>query len=176
MVHDALPDAACTPGAIFPDASSEQICKPGYSSSVRNVPAEVTREVYASYGVVERSPGHYEVDHLVPLEIGGSNDIANLWPQAAEPPPGFHEKDRVENYLHDPVCAGHMQLIDAQRMAATDWVAVYESLPAMTKPTPSAPRPAPTPQPQRQISRALDRAALSRSSRRPGDAQAAEPV
>jgi hypothetical protein len=134
VVHDALPDSACTPGAIFPDATADQICKPGYSSSVRNVPAEVSRAVYAEYGISDRSPGQYEVDHLVPLEIGGSNDIANLWPEAAEPPPGFHEKDRVENYLHDQVCAGHIQLFEAQRMAATDWVAVYESLPATSAP------------------------------------------
>lgn len=37
---------------------------------------------------------------------GGSNNIANLWPEAASPKPGFHEKDQVENYLHDQVCSG----------------------------------------------------------------------
>jgi quercetin dioxygenase-like cupin family protein len=62
--------------------------------------------VYAEYGIAERSLGDYEVDHLVPLELGGSNDVANLWPEAAAPPPGFHEKDLVENSLHDRVCAG----------------------------------------------------------------------
>jgi hypothetical protein len=138
MVHDGLPDSACTPGAIFPDATAEQICKPGYSSSVRSVPAEVSRAVYAEYGIVERSAGQYEVDHLVSLEIGGSNDIANLWPEAAEPKPGFHEKDQVENYLHDQVCSGRIMLGDAQRMAATNWLAVYDQLPhtpAASKPT-----------------------------------------
>ncbi len=44
---------------------------------------------------------HDEVDHLTPLEdltpleVGGSNDLANQWPEAAEPRPGFHEKDQV---------------------------------------------------------------------------------
>ncbi len=60
--------------------------------------------------------------------MGGSNDIANLWPEAAEPKPGFHEKDQVENYLHDQVCSGRMTLTDAQRMAATDWLAVYQQV------------------------------------------------
>lgn len=129
MARDGRPDGACTPGAIFPDATSDQVCRSGYSSSVRNVPAELSRQVYAAYGVLERTTGEHEVDHLVPLEIGGSNDIANLWPQAAAPPPGFHEKDRVENYLHDQVCAGRMALLDAQRAIATDWVAVYQQLP-----------------------------------------------
>jgi hypothetical protein len=135
QVQDALPDSACTPGAIFPDATADQICKPGYSSSVRNVPAEVSRMVYSAYGIAEHATGEYEVDHLVPLETGGSNDIANLWPQAAAPPPGFHEKDRVENYLHDQVCSGAMSLMDAQRAVATNWLEVYQRLP------PAAPAP-----------------------------------
>lgn len=142
MARDGRPDGACTPGAIFPDATSDQVCRSGYSSSVRNVPAELSRQVYAAYGVIERTTGEYEVDHLVPLEIGGSNDIANLWPQAAAPPPGFHEKDRVENYLHDQVCAGRMALFEAQQAVATNWVAVYQQLPtsaATVSTTPTSP-------------------------------------
>src|SRR5690242_17082149 len=33
-----LPDSACTPGAIFTDATKDKICQSGYASSVRNVP------------------------------------------------------------------------------------------------------------------------------------------
>jgi hypothetical protein len=90
-VHDALLDSACTPGAVFPDVTAERVCQPGYSSSVRDVQAEVSREVYREYGIVERTTGEYEVDHLAPLEAGGSNDIANLWPEAAEPRPGLRK-------------------------------------------------------------------------------------
>ncbi len=129
VVHDGLPDSACTPGAIFPDATTDQICKPGYSASVRSVPVDVSRAVYAAYGIAEHASGSYEVDHLVPLEIGGSNDLANLWPQAGEPPPGFHQKDQVEDYLRGQVCAGRLALLDAQRLAATDWIAVYAQIP-----------------------------------------------
>ena len=64
-VHDALPDHACTPGAVFPNVTAAQVCQRGYSSSVRNVPAEVSREVYREYGIVERTTGEYEVDHLL---------------------------------------------------------------------------------------------------------------
>ena len=126
--HDGLPDRACTPGAIFPDVTADQVCRRGYSTSVRNVPAAVSREVYREYGILERTTGEYEVDHSVALELGGSNDIANLWPEVAEPRPGFHEKDQVENYLHDAVCGGRMKLLEAQRAIATDWVQVYQHL------------------------------------------------
>ena len=80
---NALPDPACTPGAIIPDATSDQICQSGYSSSVRNVPEELKIEVYREYGITSHVPGQYEVDHHISLELGGSNDIANLWPEPA---------------------------------------------------------------------------------------------
>lgn len=124
-----LPDAACTPGAVFADATAQQVCTPGYSSEVRDVPQAVKDEAYAEYGIASHEPGQYEVDHLIPLELGGSNDIANLWPEAGEPSPGFHEKDQVENYLHDQVCAGSLSLQEAQSEIAHNWYAVYQSMP-----------------------------------------------
>lgn len=126
---NALPDPACTPGAIFPDATTEQICTPGYSSKVRDVPESVKDQVYAEYGITSHVSGQYEVDHLISLELGGSNDIANLWPELASPTPGFHEKDEVENYLHEQVCNGAMPLKEAQSLIAHDWPRVYQSLP-----------------------------------------------
>src|SRR5947209_3629779 len=129
VAHGGLPDSACTPGAIFPNATVQQICTSGYASSVRNVPSSEKDQVYAEYGIHSHYAGQYEVDHLVSLELGGSNDIANLWPEAASPKPGFHEKDQVENYLHDQVCSGAMSLKDAQTQIATNWLAVYNRMP-----------------------------------------------
>ncbi len=128
--HNALPDSACTPGAIIPNATKDQICTPGYSSSVRDVPTSEKDQVYGEYGITQHSAGEYEVDHLISLELGGSNDIANLWPEAASPKPGFHEKDKVENYLHDQVCNGAVSLQDAQRQIATNWLSIYQSMPS----------------------------------------------
>jgi len=128
MAHGGLPDSACTPGAIFPNATQQAICKPGYSRSVRNVPSSEKDQVYAEYNITHHSTGQYEVDHLVSLELGGSNDIANLWPEAASPKPGFHEKDKVENYLHDQVCSGAISLPEAQKEIATNWLAVYNRM------------------------------------------------
>src|SRR6266568_4634387 len=129
MAHGGLPDSACTPGDIFPNATKEIICQSGYASSVRNVPLSEKDQVYAEYEISHHLPGEYEVDHLVSLELGGSNDISNLWPEAANPTPGFHEKDQVENYLHDQVCSGAMTLKEAQIEIATNWLAVYNRMP-----------------------------------------------
>jgi hypothetical protein len=129
VAHDGLQDAACTPGDILPNVTKEQVCTPGYASSVRNVPQSEKNQVYAEYGITHHTTGEYEVDHLVSLELGGSNDISNLWPEAASPKPGFHEKDKVENYLNSQVCSGAITLQQAQIEIATNWLAVYNQMP-----------------------------------------------
>ncbi len=129
VAHNGLPDSACTPGAIFSSATKTDICKSGYSRSVRNVPTSVKNQAYSEYGIASHAPGQYEVDHLISLELGGSNDIANLWPELASPTPGFHQKDKVENYLHDQMCSGAISLQQAQVEIATNWLEVYNQMP-----------------------------------------------
>ena len=88
------PNPTLTLGAVLTtDAST--ICAPGYASSVRDVSTATKEQVYAEYGVSYPEPlGAYEVDHFIPLEIGGSNDIKSLWLEPATPTPGFHQKDQ----------------------------------------------------------------------------------
>jgi hypothetical protein len=119
------PDSHLTPGDVL-TTDAAAVCTSGYSSSVRNVPVSEKRNVYEEYGVSYPEPqGRYEVDHFISLELGGSNDIKNLWPEPASPKPGFHEKDVVENYLHSEVCSGKISLQEAQKEISTDWYAVY---------------------------------------------------
>lgn len=129
QINESLPDHGCTPGAIFKNASKEIICVPGYTKTVRSVSASIKKRVYAQYNIAYPAVfGSYELDHLIPLELGGSNDQANLFPEAANPAPGFKEKDLVENYLHNEVCAGHIYLSVAQEKITSNWLSVYESL------------------------------------------------
>ncbi len=128
QVNGKLQDKDCTPGAIIPDATKAKICVPGYAKSVRNVPQGIKTKVYSSYGIKSRKPGQYEIDHLVSLQLGGSNDIANLWPEIDKPVPGFHEKDKVENYLHAQICSGKMTVKQAQIAIATNWMDVYNKM------------------------------------------------
>ncbi len=123
-----LPDADCTPGAVFSGVSSAQLCVSGYTRTVRNVPASEKAQVFAEYGVIAHTPGQFEIDHLIPLELGGSNELANLWPQSASPVPGFHQKDQLENYLHDKVCSGGLSLQVAQHEIATNWIGAYDAM------------------------------------------------
>ena len=75
------PDHDCTPGAVFKRATARKVCRSGYTERARNVSQATKERVYERYGVVARKPGEYEVDHLVPLSLGGSNALRNLWPQ-----------------------------------------------------------------------------------------------
>ncbi len=128
-IINSLPDKDCTPGAVFESATKDDICTPGYSKTVRNVPQATKDKVFAEYGIASHLPGDYEVDHLISLELGGSNEIANLWPEPADPRPGFHEKDTVENWLHDQICEGKIDLKQAQLQIAGNWLEVYQNLP-----------------------------------------------
>jgi hypothetical protein len=127
VAQGSLPDPACTPGAVL-TTDSRVVCVSGYASKTRDVTTSTKNKTYAEYGITSHKAGEYEVDHLVSLELGGSNDIANLWPEAANANPGFHEKDKVENYLHGLVCSGAMTLQQAQYEIATDWVSIYNTL------------------------------------------------
>ncbi len=129
VAQNGLPDASCTPGAIFPQVTKEQICTKGYTKTVRNVPLAVKNKVYEEYGIYSHTTGEYEVDHFISLELGGSNDISNLWPEPAQPKPGFHEKDLVENYLNSKVCQGVISLQEAQKEISTNWLEVYNQIP-----------------------------------------------
>ena len=76
-----LPDPKLTPGDAF-EVSAQDVCTPGYSKRVRNVPQSVKEAVYRENGITAHPPNAFEVDHLVPLELGGSNSIKNLWPES----------------------------------------------------------------------------------------------
>lgn len=124
-VRGKLPDRRCTPGTRFRRATKAKVCRPGYSSAVRNVSSATKDAVYSAYGLTTHFDGaNGEVDHLVSLELGGSNARANLFPEAA---PGSHEKDRLENALHAEVCAGQLSLRRAQRLIARNWVRAYRA-------------------------------------------------
>jgi hypothetical protein len=122
-----VPDPARTPGDIL-EVTAADICVPGYSRRIRNVPSEVKRQVYASYGIRTHKPGEYEIDHLINLSIGGSNSVRNLWPQSFRTSPwNARVKDELEVELHRRVCAGTMDLARAQRIIAQNWVMGYRT-------------------------------------------------
>lgn len=140
VAHGVLPDPACTPGAINPGVTQANIgstiCVRGWTRSVRPpeaVSARVKTERMAAYGFPASERPTVELDHLIPLELGGApDDLANLWPEVSDTPgAGFrNHKDTVERHLNEQVCTGRITLADAQRAIATDWTTAEASLAA----------------------------------------------
>jgi len=124
-VHAALPNPTLTPGDTLPGATVEDVCTPGWAKEHRSVTESMRDQVYAEYKRTQ-GPSCCEVDHVVPLELGGSNDIKNLWPQPYDPRPGAYEKDSLENELHKRVCKVEMPLADAQKCIESNWVECWE--------------------------------------------------
>jgi hypothetical protein len=84
--------------------------------------------VYREYDLENHQPGAYEIDHLIEIALGGSNDIKNLWPQSLDEtkPWNAKVKDRLERRLHQLVCIDRaLSLHDAQEAIASDGVAAY---------------------------------------------------
>ena len=130
-----LPDPACTPGAADPAVTQENIdstiCTSGYTATVRP-PASNTEKVKAEslreYGQVPMKTTEY--DHLISLELGGTNSVSNLWPEPnkSSATGTTNPKDAVENTLHRAICAHKVTLSAAQEAIAHDWITAVKDL------------------------------------------------
>jgi hypothetical protein len=129
-----VPDSTCTPGAVNPTVTAEILRNRAFRTGcLRNLATSEQHKsvTYEWYGVPHPSNNSgptqiCELDHYVPLELGGADTLDNIWPQCG--PAGvkleqryFKMKDTVENYLTWAVKSGRMELSIAQRGIASDW-------------------------------------------------------
>ena len=120
-----VPNRDLTPGAARP-VSRAEICAAGYRDMNRTVPISVRQAVFQKYGMANARPGDFEVDYLITPELGGSDDIRNLWPEPYASDWDAHTKDELEDRLHQMVCEGKIDLPTAQREIAGDWISAYK--------------------------------------------------
>ena len=129
-----VPDPRCTPGGVNPSVTADILRNPNWRTRCdRNCETSESEKhvAYRWYGIhaPHRNSGDNQVcelDHLVPLELGGADGLGNIWPECGPDATEldsryFKIKDRVENYLADEVKAGRMPLDAAQRGIASDW-------------------------------------------------------
>ncbi len=117
-IQHMLPDAKLTPGDTLAGVTADDICTPGWVEAHQQLPQRIRFHVYTEYG--RPAPGCCMIDRLIPLGLGGSNSVRNLWLQPVGP--GYYEKKQLEGDLHDLVCAGKLALADAQKCIASDWI------------------------------------------------------
>jgi hypothetical protein len=131
----ALPDRALTPGAIDPAVTQNNIqstvCVRGYTDKVRPDKKYTNRlkhEQIEQYRLTDRNVRNYELDHLIPLNIGGNpSDPKNLWPQSRQGEWSAEQKNDLEFVVYKMVCHGEISLHEAQQRMAKDWIEAYQA-------------------------------------------------
>jgi hypothetical protein len=128
--------------AIDSTVTVAQLCTKGYTAGqkadgtdVRHVHAADKNAVYAAAKVKQGTNpdkcdngkgSPYEVDHRISLQLGGTNHRDNLTLQEYCGPYNAHDKDKLENYLHDEMlCKGKMTMKQVQEKIYLDWKAAY---------------------------------------------------
>jgi hypothetical protein len=122
-----------SPNKILPDVKGDIltnnlsiICVVGYSSTVRDVPQNLREKIFARDNVsYPQLTGTTELDHIVPLCLGGSNSENNLFVQFE---PYYQQKDKLEKYLCKNVCNGKIDINYAQQKIRYDWYSYYQEV------------------------------------------------
>jgi hypothetical protein len=118
------PSSYKTPGATA-KVKMDQLCAPGFAASLKPVSNWQRTEALERYGL--RSDGFSgELDHLVPVSLGGSNDPDNLWPFHASGTFTLEAKQALASKLQGLVCTGKLSLKDAQDAFRKDWTLAYQ--------------------------------------------------
>ena len=117
--------------ALNPDVDEDTIdatiCASGYTKFVRPATSYtngVKKKLMREAGIDEARIGDYELDHIVPLALGGHpRKLSNLMLQPWQGEHGAKLKDGLEVRLQSLVCHGTLDLTDAQVCIAQDWEA-----------------------------------------------------
>jgi hypothetical protein len=125
---EVLPNPNLTGGSVRIDGHDRQlIC--AHSKDHRGGMTNIRRdEILTRYGLPAGPHPDYEIDHLIPLCLGGGDDPSNLWPQprrSIELKWNAEAKDRLEKFVCDMVCGGQLDIVTAQEAFAKDWIAAY---------------------------------------------------
>ena len=121
-----VPDPTLTPGAVRTTNIGE-VCSTS-TRELRHWDRARDDHVMAEYGLLGGPHPQYEVDHLIPLCLGGADSDANLWPEprrSIEPIWNAERKDELEARMCALACSGALDVAEAQRMIAEDWTAAY---------------------------------------------------
>ena len=122
-----VPNRSLTPGAVHA-VTLKEICSSTDDDLDPRVPSSTERAVLREYGLPSNGPSrNYQIDYLVNPQLGGTNDIRNLWPEPdSNAQWNAQSKDELERHLHQMVCNQTVDLAVAQREIATDWIAAYK--------------------------------------------------
>jgi hypothetical protein len=126
MAQAVVPDPTLTPGAVRTTDVSD-ICSQG-TRQLRHMTRQRSDQIMAEYRLPPGPHPDYELDHLIPLGIGGADEDANLWPEprrSIEKEWPAEKKDVLEQRLRDLICDDEIDVRSAQRAISDDWSEAY---------------------------------------------------
>ena len=121
-----VPDPVLTPGQAR-TANIGEVCSTS-TRELRHWSRERDDHIMREYGLPAGTHPQYEVDHLVPLCLGGSDSDSNLWPEprrSIEPTWNAERKDELEARMCSLVCSGQLDVVEAQRTITEDWTEAF---------------------------------------------------
>jgi hypothetical protein len=121
-----VPDPVLTPGSVR-TSDVREICSTP-ASRVRHWSRERDDRILEEYGLQPGPHPDFEIDHSIPLCLGGSDTDSNLWPQprlSIEATWNAERKDELEARMCSLVCAGQLDVHEAQRTIADDWTEAW---------------------------------------------------
>lgn len=121
----ALPLPDWTPGAVG-HASVKDLCSSAFNTQTVAVAPDTRATIFDAYGIDPRQRDAYVIDWLVPADLGGSNVLANLWPELTVGPLSHADKSRLQRKLRRLVCGRRLKLKTAQDALMANWVEAYE--------------------------------------------------
>ena len=79
-LQGGLPSSFLTPGDAK-KVTKEQICAPGYAASIKATKNSIKEDAFMRYGLRDGVSTTEVLDHLIPVELGGTDNVENLWPE-----------------------------------------------------------------------------------------------
>ena len=104
------PDAALTPGSLCRDPEKQRyperidVCRRSVSSAMKDNIVRIYDD--RGYQVGRMGRQRFKIDHYIPLCMGGSNELDNLWPQHGTV---FELTDPLEEATCGKMAAGRLK-------------------------------------------------------------------
>lgn len=118
------PKAALTPGDVTTTDATAACALPTHGIR-QPISYPMQLAVFGAYGYTTPAKQHkYILDYLVPWDLGGALDQANIWPAAVRGT-GFYQKVQTDHILRNLVCRRTLSLPQAQHDLETDWYAAW---------------------------------------------------
>lgn len=112
------PEPTQTPGKLC-ETNTVKRYPEGIAYCERKVSADTKRAIIEIYDqkfgfqISKMNRGEFKIDHFIPLSIGGSNSIENLWPQYRKV---YEVTDPIELELGNKISVGRIKQSEAVRL------------------------------------------------------------